>query len=314
MISIIIPIYNAEKEIKRMLRSIQNQSFTEYEVIMIDDGSKDRSAEICKNFTKNDIRFKYYSQKNQGVSIARNNGLKRANGEYIAFLDADDDIDENYFEELLKACQNADIAVCDVVVERDGREHKRFTGGDVLLNKEEAINLLLSRRVINSGPCAKLYKRNVLSTQEFPLMKTYEDILFNLGVFSNAAFVAITSKTQYHYIENIQGAMSSMGKAPSLDIIVASEQIMNYIEKKNDEVNPECLYVTISHLFQYVLAMIRKECVWDNNFILEARKLYRKYWSAIWKCKDISLKEKIVFGGFIYGWIYSEKKWIYVNN
>lgn len=313
MISIIVPIYNAERELDRMLRSIQKQSVTEYEVIMIDDGSKDKSADICKEIAKNDLRFRYYYQENKGVSVARNNGLKRAKGEYIAFVDADDEIDQNYLEVLMNACQHSDIAVCDTVVECNGIEMKRFTGEYDALFRDDAINLLLCRKIINSGPGGKLFKRNVIGKIIFPVMKTYEDILFNLLVFSNATTVSVTSKTQYHYIENLKGAMSGMKKIPSKDIIVASDQIMQFIKEKKEIVEPECLYATISHLFQYVLAMALGESQWDEGFIMESRLVYKKYLLDILKCTAIPQKEKLVFICFVFGWIYTNKTWIYIN-
>ena len=313
MISIIVPIYNAEKELPRMLCSIQKQSVEEYEVIMIDDGSKDRSADICKEIAKKDLRFQYYYQENKGVSIARNNGLRRAKGEYIAFVDADDEIDKNYLETLMCACKYSDIAVCDMVVESNGIEVKRFTGEYDKLPREQAINLLLSRKIISSGPCAKLFKRDIIGKIVFPELKTYEDMLFNLYVFFNAATVTITSKTQYHYIENSQGAMSGMKKAPSKDIIDASDQIMQFIVKSKDIIEPECLYVTISHLFQYVLAMVLGKSKWDVGFLMESRLMYKKYLGNILNCTAIPMKEKIVFVCFVFGWIYTNKKWIKIN-
>ena len=312
MISIIVPIFNAERKLERTLRDIQNQTLVEYEVIMIDDGSQDKSADICKKIAKNDSRFRYYYQENQGVSIARNNGLKQANGDYITFVDADDEIDQNYLEALMNACRHSDIAVCDVVVECNGVEKQRFTGECDVLSRDNAINLLLCRKIINSGPCAKLFKRDVIGKNVFPVMKTYEDLLFNLLVFSNATTVTVTSETQYHYIDNPNSAMSGMKKRPSRDIIIASERIIQFIREKRNIVAPECLYVTISHLYQYVLSMVHGESQWDNGFITESRFLYKKYLTDILKCSAVPQKEKLVFICFAFGWIY-DKKWINVN-
>ena len=313
MISIIIPIYNAEKQLNRMLESVQKQSYRNYEVLMIDDGSQDQSANICQSFCHKDIRFKYYYQENQGVSIARNNGLKKAAGDYIAFLDADDRIDVNYFEELMNACQYSDIAVCDVVIEVNNEEVKRFTYEKSLLKQKEAVELLLKRKGINSGPYAKLFKKQVVESVEFPLLKTYEDILFVLAAFSKANAIGYTPNTQYHYIENIQGAMSSMGKEPSTDIIVASETIIQYIEKQSEKLDSECIYITVSHLFQYVLAMVRKECKWNEKFLKEAILFYKNYEKTILKCKAIPFKEKIVFFCFMFGGVYTDRKWFNIN-
>lgn len=313
MISIIIPIYNAEKDLGRMLRSIQKQSFIEYEVIMMDDGSTDRTSDICKRVAKSDARFKYYYQVNAGVSIARNNGLRIAKGEYIAFVDADDEIDQNYLEVLMNACQYSDIAICDTVVECNGIEIKRFSGDYDMLSQEKALDLLISRKIINSGPAAKLFKKSVIGDIAFPVMTTYEDIMFNILVFSNAATISVTSKTQYHYIENSEGAMSRMLKSPSKDIIVASDWILRFLRKRGNILEPECLYVTISHLLQYVLAMINGDCRWDKAFINEVRLLYKKNLIDILKCTAVPNKEKIVFSCFIFGWLYTNKKWININ-
>jgi len=312
MISVIIPIYNSGKDLERLLKSLKNQSFSDYEVIMIDDGSCDNSAEICENFLQEDNRFKYFYQDNGGVSVARNNGMKKAKGEFITFLDADDEIDSNYLDVLFER-SDADIVVCDVVVEADGKERRNFIDEELNLNKDEAIDLLLKREVINSGPCAKLFKREIIGEIEFPLMKTYEDILFVLDVFSKASFVKVTPETRYHYIENTQGAMSKMLKAPSTDIIVASQKILDYINKTKEYRAPECFYVTLSHVFQYVLSMVNGECEYSKDFITKSKTLFRKSLVDILKCSAVSKKEKLVFALYTTGFIYTDKKWICVN-
>ncbi len=311
MISIIIPIYNAEKELERMLKSVQNQSFTYYEVIMIDDGSRDNSAEICKKFSQNDNRFKYFYQENKGVSIARNNGLKNAKGDYITFLDADDVIDSDYLKVL--AGEDADIVVCDVAVEVDGKEKRHFVDEELTLTKDEALDLLLKREVINSGPCAKLFKKDIIGKIEFPVMKTYEDILFCLDVFSKASTVKVTPKTRYHYIENSQGAMSSMLKAPSTDIVAASEKLLSFIKSTENVRAPGCFYVTMSHVFQYVLSMVSGECEFNRDFIKKSKGLFKKYFSYILKCSAVPDKEKIVFVCYSFGLVYADGKWVNVN-
>ncbi len=100
--SIIIPLFNSEKYIEKTLESISNQNFNDFEVIIINDGSTDNAAAICEKYCLNDQRFKLYNQSNQGVSIARNEGIKLAKGKYLLFIDADDFIDGQYLENLQK--------------------------------------------------------------------------------------------------------------------------------------------------------------------------------------------------------------------
>ena len=99
-ISIIVPIYNSEKYLDECLLSIQNQSYTNFEVLLINDGSTDNSNFICEKFVSQDVRFRHFSQENKGVSSARNYGLKEASGEFITFIDSDDYVEANHLEEL----------------------------------------------------------------------------------------------------------------------------------------------------------------------------------------------------------------------
>jgi len=114
LISIIIPVYNAEKSLKRSVDSLINQTYKNIEIILVNDGSIDNSAEICLNYQTNDSRVKYIYQKNAGVSSARNHGIKASKGDYIAFLDADDYLESQFCERMLKCltAQQADICIC----------------------------------------------------------------------------------------------------------------------------------------------------------------------------------------------------------
>lgn len=171
MISVIVPIYNTEKYLKKCLDSIRNQTFTDFEVILVDDGSTDKSSEICKEFTDNDKRFKYYYKENGGSSSARNLGLRQATGEYIAFIDSDDSIDKDYLETLAVYCSGGyDIIQCGMRLVRgkvitelapDDAEYEDLDFIKLVLKRDYPIFLfqttvtkLYSRRFIeNSGVC-----------------------------------------------------------------------------------------------------------------------------------------------------------------
>ena len=114
IVSVIVPIYNAENTLERCLSSIKNQSYTNFEVIMINDGSTDNSESICKKFVEKDKRYVLYTQENRGVSSARNLGLKKVKGRYIQFIDSDDEIAEECINNMLSAmiCHCADMVVC----------------------------------------------------------------------------------------------------------------------------------------------------------------------------------------------------------
>lgn len=304
-ISIIVPIYNTEKYLEKLLDSISKQTYTNYEVLLVNDGSTDKSEVICNKWRENDSRFLYFYQTNQGVSAARNLGLEKMTGDYVVFIDSDDVIDSDYLETLLIGCKNADICVCDVVVEANQEIKKVFSCHEKLLNREEALNKLFEREEINSGPCAKIYRKDILKNVRYRKMKTYEDILFVMDAFANSRCIASTNMTRYHYIENDTGAMSNMLKNPSTDIIVATDIIMKFLQK-NTNLSAKSLYITISHLLQYAFEILKKNCYRDDTFLYETRNLYRRYLINIIKCSSIPVREKILFVMFLMRLVYSE--------
>ena len=300
MISVIIPIFNAKRDLRQMLDGVLAQAYTDYECILIDDGSTDSSYDICKEYAGRDGRFHCFTHGNRGVSYTRNFGIESAKGDYIAFLDADDFIPENYLAVLLEACENSDIAVCDTVILENGKESFRFTHDSAGLTQTEAINCLLSRKQINSGPYSKLFKKELLKDLKFPPLKTYEDILFVLDAFSRAKKIAVTDKTAYHYIQNSDGAMSAMLKEPSADIIVATEKILQFISERKD-LQPDCTYTAVSHLYQYALPLLASQNYVGSDFVKKTARLTRKYMHLILSCKAIPWKEKMTFYLFTHG-------------
>ena len=299
-ISVIIPVYNAADTLAATIQAVLAQTYADLELLLINDGSSDSSGSICDGFS--DHRVRVFHQENQGVSAARNLGLARSAGEYITFLDADDIVPADYLQVLYDACRDADIAVCDVVSIQDGRELARFTHPDAVLTQREVLDFLLTRRRINSGPCAKLFRRKVLEGLTFPPLKAYEDILFIREAFCRARHIAVTDRTEYRYIQNPAGAMSSFFKAPSADIIRATDVLLEFIGSRPD-LSPNCFYITASHLMQYAIPAAQNPE--GTDFVLQSRKLYRKYWWQLIACSAFPWKEKIVFSLFILGWIYT---------
>ena len=291
-ISIIIPVFNASEKIGTIINCINGQSVFDYEVMLIDDGSTDNSLDICQECAIENERIKVFHQENAGVSSARNLGLSKAQGEFITFLDADDEIPSNYLEKLLKTAidNKADISVCDVTVINNNQETKRFTCPEKKLTKTQALNHVLSREAINSGPCAKLFRRSVIGKSIFPRLKAYEDIIFVVDVFDKAQNIVSTNETEYKYIQNQDGAMSSFLSMPSEDIIVASEYLIGFIEC-HPNLSPKCFYTTVSHLMQYCQSINDK----SSSFTKKAKRLIKNNNQKIICSPAFSWKEKMYY-------------------
>lgn len=198
LISIIVPVYNVEKYLVKCLESIRNQKFRNFEVILIDDGSNDRSGAICDDFVKENMQFHVIHKKNGGLSEARNTGLKVAKGKYVCFIDSDDWVREELLERLLNLLEvhGADIAQCDFFID----ESSDIDIEEVVVSysKDEYMRALLEDK-IPSYFCGKLFKKELFSNQVFPKGKTYEDLLFLPYIIQNITKIIVTNQRYYFY-------------------------------------------------------------------------------------------------------------------
>ena len=198
-ISIVVPCYNMEKKVKRCISSIKKQSYKEFEVLMIDDGSKDKTKEVIKKAIATDKRFKYYYKKNGGLSSARNYGLERATGKYICFIDSDDYIEKDYLKELYNSIieNDSDISIC---------YFSRVYEDKINLNpiKSGFNNLLKYPAAWN-----KLYKTSLFKDNDitYPLGKWYEDLGTFPKLYMTSSNVSIVEKSLYNYIQNSSSIM-----------------------------------------------------------------------------------------------------------
>lgn len=208
-LSIIIPVYNAEKFLPDCLNSVLSQHFEDFEIICINDGSIDNSLEILNDFAKSNANIIVLSQENQGVSAARNAGLAVAKGKYIGFVDADDTIDKNYFPNFLKRA-DTDIISSSLM------ENYALLQLNKIYNKTEIQNVIfpvmLSSDVLNSA-CTKIFKNDIIQKYgiRFPIgMKLGEDAHFIMGFLSHAESFRLIENKGYHYRENPLSASRSV--------------------------------------------------------------------------------------------------------
>lgn len=202
LISVIIPVYNVEKYIERCIESITRQTYTNLEIIIIDDGSKDNSKAICQKLENKDKRIKIYSQENKGAAAARNYGISKANGEYIGFVDSDDYIEEKMYEELIHSLKenNADIAICGRYIEnKDNNIVYTSKENRLLMTSDEALSEVNSLKSFDMSPCDKLYKRAILNEVKFPEGKNSEDFYFMYEALFNCEKIFYFSNPLYHY-------------------------------------------------------------------------------------------------------------------
>ena len=208
LISLIIPMYNAEKYIEQCISSIKSQIYQNLEVIIINDGCKDNTLEFCVKYINNDARFKIYSTDNCGAASARNYGLRKSNGEYIVFADADDYFYPDYISYLFELISryHADMACCGCYKMWDTEKIPNFDSDnlhEIVFNRTTALEDYFYRKHIRPYPYLKLYKKQVIENVVFPTNVKYgEDAIFTFKALQGCSKVVYGSKVLYIYYQH----------------------------------------------------------------------------------------------------------------
>ena len=231
-VSVIVPIYNKASFLRKSINSILGQTEKNIEIILIDDGSTDNSPEICREFAEKDSRIVFKRKENQGLTATRNYGRKFATGDYIAFVDPDDFIEENAYEQMLKCSDNADIVLSGLIHEFGDKKILQtmpqslngfYEGADIrkfilplflVYGKGIGKNMLLAQFGIVLFKRTFLNEQNISSDEKI----TYsEDWLFFLEALLKAKSVAVEHKAYYHYVHNAQGLTENYNPKLILD-------------------------------------------------------------------------------------------------
>lgn len=218
-ISVIVPIYSVEKYLPKCIESIQNQSLRDIEIILVDDGSLDKSGLIADEYSKLDERINVIHKKNGGLSSARNEGILLAKGEYISFIDSDDWIEKDMLKDMLDLAlvNDIDIAISGVIVEYsiEGRQIMNNIKENIIVKDKCEIGKTfwkLQEGKLSNYAWNKIYRTSFIKNEGLSFIEDSmpaEDILFNLTAFSKAKSIAVLSKAYYHYIRAGQKSILS---------------------------------------------------------------------------------------------------------
>ena len=263
-VSVIIPVYNVENYLSECLDSVCNQTLSNIEIICVNDGSSDDSLKILNQYSQIDDRIKVISQNNQGLSAARNNGLKEATGRYIYFLDSDDYIDIACLEKLYNNAVSNDS---DVVlfkfqnVDDNKNVHKRGVEfkidkifGDIDYCHFNFTYRDVRRHVMNSAfsACLKLYKRELIELFEFPIGVNFEDVPVHVKVMLNAEKISFVPEFLYYYRSNPDSILNS--NANGFDIFKVIDMVEEYLKENDfyDELENEFIFFKIAQILVYI--------------------------------------------------------------
>lgn len=238
LVSLIIPVYNVERYLRRCLDSVADQIFDSYEVILIDDGSTDASPLIIAEYAARYPHFlPLYFEKNQGSGPARNAALRQVRGEFVAFVDSDDYVTPDFLERMVREArdQDADIVMCQYQVLRaDGRILFKHPGRNETLTRKKALCRLYRDMTVHHFLCNKLYRHSLFTMSDFSIPSMiFEDIACNHELFHHAKKIVFIKNILYNYCSRSNSNFTSINYRRLDDNVKALEMILQYLSDKN---------------------------------------------------------------------------------
>lgn len=237
LISIIVPVYNCEKYIERCINSILKQTYKNIEVLLINDGSKDKSLQICERYAQKDNRIIVFEKENEGVSSARNLGIEKSHGEFITFVDSDDYLEENFCEEMIKRAYkySVDYVTCGYkrVYDNGHIEYINNDCSEKVITSNNYLNFLLNVQMGYGFAHMKLIRKRAIRNIKFDKnLKVGEDALFNVMLCNNLKKVLIYNKSLYNYYFNSDSVVRKFDENYDKKYIKSMEIMTQYINEK----------------------------------------------------------------------------------
>lgn len=295
-ISVIVPVYNVEEYLKRCVDSILAQTFTDFELLLVDDGSTDSSGKICDEYAKEDSRIKVFHKENGGLSSARNYGIEQATSPYIGFIDSDDYIECDMYEILYKniVAEDAQMSMCSLYDIYNGKPRKVIESPSYMcVDVPTAIKIVMEAKINSVYAVNKLYKRELFSEIRYPVERIAEDAFVIIELLLNCKKIAITTQQKYYYVHRQNSITTSQFKQKDLDVIDAYHK--NYDLIKNNY--PKLLDVAQmrlcwAHFYALDKIIVTKE---NNDKNIQKRLIdyLRKNYLFILKDSRFNLSRKV---------------------
>lgn len=302
-ISVVVPIYNVEKYIRKNVDSIINQTYKNLEIILVDDGSKDNSSNICDLYKKKDKRIKVIHKENGGLSSARNAGIEEATGDYVAFVDSDDYIEPNMYEEMYEASQkfSCDIVTCSYKYVYDDGSVK-YINSDTENREYDFFSAIKEMNIFSKfdmSACTKLFKKELFDNIRFPVGKLSEDYYVMYLLFEKASKIYYIAKPYYSYFQR----KNSITKSNKInhDFMYAALEQMDYLEKKYpDELTNISHAAFLSANLTVYDFYLKNSVKCPKKMISKFKNNVRNNYKYVKKANMYGIKKKIQFILFMY--------------
>lgn len=305
LISVIVPVYNVEAYVAKCIESIQNQSYQHLEIILVDDGSTDDSGDICDQYAAYDDRIKVIHQENGGISAARNTGIEAANGDYITFVDSDDYIAPNMYEDMLYILKDNDLDIleCTAFRDKDGTIIEGCNDGSLeIFNRHEALKMAMHDCFI--AVWSQMYKRSAIGDVRFPVGRKFEDTAVSYLFIANTNRVGHINRCYYYYRLNPNSiTQTSFDPKSRWDFVIGYEERLQYAIHHHlpyvDDCNSLLMKAVLSCLTAYYANPTGNQVYYDK-----CKHLIDTYRSNI-SYKQLNSKYKLFL------WSFGRADWIH---
>ena len=280
MVSVIVPIYNVEEYLEECLESIRNQTYTNIEVILVNDGSTDGSREICESYCEKDIRFRLINQENQGQSVARNRGVKESVGQYIMFVDSDDVVNTDVLEVLLPYMKtDVDIVECEMTREKEAFFLNKIPTIVFEGNSKEAILNCIAFRAVKFCAFTKLYRREIVEKIPFLEGYIYEDVFTGINYLKQMRKIVVVDFIGYYYRVRPNSTMTKSFNEKNLDIFPIGKKLIESFDD-NEYLLPYIgyfiFYLSLSHYQRDGITKVSPYFDMYENFIRDCAFLAKQ--------------------------------------
>jgi glycosyltransferase involved in cell wall biosynthesis len=274
LISVVVPVYKVEKYIHECINSVLGQTYKNFELILVDDGSPDTCGEICDDYSRKDTRVRVIHKKNGGLSDARNAGIDIAKGEYITFIDSDDYVHQDYLKVMLRLAEehHASIVQVDFTNQADNLGQgasERIS----LFNPEEALTDMLRMRKVQVIACAKLYRTDLFKAVRYPYGRLNEDNLTTYKlILACRNMVAVSPEKLYYYRVNDTGIMNGSFSARRYEILSFAGEMRQYMGAQASKYDADIEYSEMRIAIRLYNECIRRKQ--DANMKAQQNRVY----------------------------------------
>lgn len=293
LVSIIIPAYNVDDYLKDCVNSILHQTYTEYEIVVVDDGSTDTTYQVCEELALENPKVKIYHQENYGVSVARNNGIKHAVGKYVIFVDADDMISPQYLETLVSFAQKADLGMVGFTSKIENLENN-IKVNFICDSSKHITDAILGGVKYDGYLWNKIFRRSLISEHNLKFKENitvWEDLLFVLEYLACSTSVIISESRLYYYRYRADSAVNTL----RLDKYKSKFEVISDIKKKEFTQDKKCKKRVLSLYYEATFSYLNQLVVQTQQLSEVNRILDTIDVSEMISCKRIAFIMKIIY-------------------